>query len=876
MKVSWIVLLLLPLLSFNALAAQTIAEKKASLLHSSGSGDLSPALQQRLKTANSDLTAAYQAIQQLNSRALELYDIGAPEDDWGQLVDERNTFIARIADIEEEWRLLASEGGGAEEYALWSQPDATIGQLVADYGAQEYIYIIPNEVAGIKLSIDSSLPIPRAAWGEMLELLLRENGIGVKQLNPFLKQLYLVSQDKSTIILITNRRQELALLPAASRIAFVLTPQPAEVRRIWLFLDKFVNPVTTTLQQVGRDIIIVGQRSEVEELLKLYDFALANRGDKEFKVVPLGRVDAEEISNVLAAIFGQSEGRSKGPPPSSQQFNRPTPTPPPGQPPAKGGRPSSPPASSRGRPPLGGGSSSSQDSGSTGEENGLKVLILNKVVQALFLIGTREEIAKAEEIIHDVERRLGDARERVLWWYTVKYSQAEELAEVLSKIYSLMITTGTGSLKDSQKNEGDVTATATATAAPVRNGDGLGDLFAARVLEQNQFYAPGGDVINRRPLANREGDTDQTVNDRDNFIVDLKTGTIVMVVEADLIPKMKELLRKIDVPKKMVQIEVLLFETTLERGTDVGLNLLRIGKNASQTRGTSLDFDGDAPINGLNGFLRPFFPELAGITQFMISRKKHSGIPAYDLIYRFLISQHNVQINASPSVVTVNQTAAKIDINEEISINTGTTISATAPSTLERKFERKQYGTTIEVKPTIHMPELRESYEDRTDYITLETDILFQTFATSLRDTDQPDVISRHLTNEVRVADGQTVIIGGLRRKVNDDSKFSIPYLGEIPGLGKLFSYTELRTREQEMFLFITPKIISDAVDDFERIRHEEMCRRPGDIPCFLCHLVAAREYERNRALQGTLRILFGPEPDRCVEAPPWREYDGR
>lgn len=872
MKVSWILLLLMPLLGCKALSAQTIAEKKASLLHSTGSGDLSPALQQRLKTANRDLTAAYQAIQQLNRRALEFYDIGAPEDDWRQLVDERTTFIARIADIEEEWRLLASEGGGAEEYALWSQPDATIGQLVADYGAQEYIYIIPSEVAGIKLSIDSSLPIPRAVWGEMLELLLRENGIGVKQLNPFLKQLYLVSQDKSTIILITNRRQELALLPAASRIAFVLTPQPAEVRRIWLFLDKFVNPVTTTLQQVGRDIIIIGQRSEVEELLKLYDFALANRGDKEFKVVPLGRVDAEEISNVLAAIFGQSEGKGKGSQ-QSQQFNRPAP-PPSAQAPAKGGRPSSPPPSSRGRPPLGGGSS--QDS-STGEENGLKVLILNKVVQALFLIGTKEEIAKAEEIIHDVERRLGDARERVLWWYTVKYSQAEELAEVLSKIYSLMITTGTGSLKDSQKNEGDVNATASATvAAPVQNNDSLGDLFAARVLEQNQFYAPGGDVINRRPLANREWDMDQTVNDRDNFIVDLKTGTIVMVVEADLIPKIKELLRKIDVPKKMVQIEVLLFETTLERGTDVGLNLLRIGKNASNTRGTSLDFNGDAPINGFGDFLRPFFPELAGITQFMISRKKSSGIPAYDLIYRFLISQHNVQINASPSVVTVNQTAAKIDINEEISINTGTTISATAPSTLERKFERKQYGTTIEIRPTIHMPEVRETYEDRTDYITLETDILFQTFATSLRDTDQPDVISRHLTNEVRVADGQTVIIGGLRRKVNDDSKYSIPYLGEIPGLGKLFSYTELRTREQEMFLFITPKIISDAVDDFERIRHEEMCRRPGDIPSFLCHLVAARDYERNRALQGTLRILFGPEPDRCVEAPAWREYDGR
>jgi general secretion pathway protein D len=62
------------------------------------------------------------------------------------------------------------------------------------------------------------------------------------------------------------------------------------------------------------------------------------------------------------------------------------------------------------------------------------------------------------------------------------------------------------------------------------------------------------------------------------------------------------------------------------------------------------------------------------------------------------------------------------------------------------------------------------------------------------------------------------------------------------------------------------------------------MLRRPGDIPEFLCALVAAREIEKNLLFQGTLTMMFGRRPDRCVCAPttPFSscrvevEYDGR
>ena len=80
----------------------------------------------------------------------------------------------------------------------------------------------------------------------MLSILLTQNGIGYTQQNPFLRQLFLIKDNKTALKLITNKRQELELLPPDARVCFVLTPEPADVRRIWIFLEKFLNPNSTS------------------------------------------------------------------------------------------------------------------------------------------------------------------------------------------------------------------------------------------------------------------------------------------------------------------------------------------------------------------------------------------------------------------------------------------------------------------------------------------------------------------------------------------------------------------------------------------------------------------------------------------------------
>jgi general secretion pathway protein D len=335
----------------------------------------------------------------------------------------------------------------------------------------------------------------------------------------------------------------------------------------------------------------------------------------------------------------------------------------------------------------------------------------------------------------------------------------------------------------------------------------------------------------------------------------------------------------------MVQIETLLFEKVLNRENSYGLNLLKIGDAACNINRTGLSFNNIFPSCDFDA---PSLLANAGVTEFFISRKKSCNAPAFDLVYRFLLNQDDVQINSSPSLLTVNQTPATIAINEDISINTGVFEVETAKGvTLKDAFTRAQYGITISIKPTIHLNQSDDNDDDSRgegyDYVTLETDVTFDTIHGG--DPQQPNVTRRHISNQVQVPDGDTVILGGLRRKTSQDSREAVPFLGELPGIGKLFSINTMHDHSTEMFIFITPHIVKDPKEQLTCLRQELLCLRPGDIPYFLECVEEAFLFEKNRLMEGSMYILFGRprekyyisdccSPDNYGET--YSEYDGR
>lgn len=392
----------------NPLMAQSIAEKKANL--KAAGSDLDHETDRMLLQVNEEAQDIHAQIQRLYEAAFRLYQENASPDEYRALLDQINDQKQYLLRLENSWRDIAAKGNRVEGYGLWHAPETSLEQLVIDYGSQDYVYLIPPDVGSIKLSIASNLPIPRSSWNNMLEHILSQNGVGIRSVNPYLRQLYLIKQSNAHLRLITNNRCDLEALPSDARVSFVLSPEPAEVRRTYLFLDKFINPNNTVLQVLGRDILLIGQASDIQDLLKLCDFVATNRGDKEYRLIPVYKTCAEEMARILAAMFDQQMDDNMGPPMLQQGDPNQAPPPPPFR--------------------------------NVSDSNGLKIIVLNNLAQALFIVGTKEEIRKAEEIVCNVESQIGGAREKTAFWYTVKHSEPEELADVLYRIYLLMVNTG--------------------------------------------------------------------------------------------------------------------------------------------------------------------------------------------------------------------------------------------------------------------------------------------------------------------------------------------------------------------------------------------------------------------------------------------------
>ncbi|MEL7431246.1 MAG: secretin N-terminal domain-containing protein [Chlamydiota bacterium] len=438
-------------------------------------------------------------------------------------------------------------------------------------------------------------------------------------------------------------------------------------------------------------------------------------------------------------------------------------------------------------------------------------LIFISISQGLVLIGNEHAITRAETVLADLENQLEDPYEMTVYWYSCKHSNPEDIADVLSQVYESLLQTDGGKKPLTQA--------------------------------KNSTKKPG-----KKRFFSKETQTPQASQRalpiEGNFIVDPKTGAILMVIRKDQIPKIKALLQKIDVPKKMVQIDVLLVEKRTQDQKRSGINLLKIGSNAIRNAFYT-SFDGSKKGGGLLDFVFAHSQE----TSQPIFGNHRVGL---DLTYQFLMTQQDLKINANPSVLAVNQTPAVISIVEEISINNGAVIldaSSNNPRS-ERSFTRAQYGTVLKMTPTIHYSE-----EEEEGFITLVTDINFDTTQSS--SDNRPPVTKRSVKNEVTVADGETIILGGLRQTTSENTEEKIPFIGDIPGLGKLFSMTEKTEYNKEMFIFITPKIVKHPVKDLRKIRSEELKKRAGDLPEFLTKVSEAKDREKKKLFSTTMDRLF-------------------
>jgi type IV pilus assembly protein PilQ len=160
-------------------------------------------------------------------------------------------------------------------------------------------------------------------------------------------------------------------------------------------------------------------------------------------------------------------------------------------------------------------------------------------------------------------------------------------------------------------------------------------------------------------------------------------------------------------------------------------------------------------------------------------------------------------VQAEPTITTLDNRPAEILVGDRVPIRVVDVSSATAgantPARATVRFE--QTGINLKVTPhvTANRQVLMEVHAERSSVKPASVDIGF-TFQTQQAD------------NQILVNDGETAVIGGLTVTEVTVTKSGIPFLVDLPILGKLFGFSSEQEERRDLLILITPHIIDDLV----------------------------------------------------------------
>ena len=289
--------------------------------------------------------------------------------------------------------------------------------------------------------------------------------------------------------------------------------------------------------------------------------------------------------------------------------------------------------------------------------------------------------------------------------------------------------------------------------------------------------------------------------------VDERTNVLVVKDTADVIGNVKRMLDILDIPVKQVVIEARM--VTIDDGFDEALGVrwgvTKTDGHGNGTSGTIEGNDGAGNNDGSSTITRPGVEDrlnvnlpvtnAAGTLAFQVARLANGTL--LDLELSALEKESKAEIIASPRVTTANQKPALIEQGTEIPYVESSSSGATSVTF-------KKAVLSLKVTPQI-TPDNRVILD-----LTVTQDTKGETVPTGTGDA--VSINAQSITTQVLVNNGETVVLGGIYQQTIKNDVSKVPLLGDIPGLGYLFKKTTSENKKRELLIFVTPRIVTDAL----------------------------------------------------------------
>ncbi|WP_434607817.1 type IV pilus secretin PilQ [Pseudomonas sp. R1-7] len=284
-------------------------------------------------------------------------------------------------------------------------------------------------------------------------------------------------------------------------------------------------------------------------------------------------------------------------------------------------------------------------------------------------------------------------------------------------------------------------------------------------------------------------------DERGTITVDERTNNIIAYQTQDRLDELRRIVAQLDIPVRQVMIEARIVEANVDYDKSLGVRWGGSIQNKGNWNSSGVT-TGDSTTIGTPGSTstnQPFVDLGASGNTSGIGIAFITDNVLLDLELTAMEKTGNGEIVSQPKVVTSDKETAKILKGTEIPYQEASSSGATSVSF-------KEASLSLEVTPQI-TPDNRIIMEvkvtkDEPDYLNKVQDV--------------PPIKKNEVNAKVLVNDGETIVIGGVFSNTQSKVVDKVPFLGDVPYLGRLFRRDVVSEKKSELLVFLTPRIMNN------------------------------------------------------------------
>ncbi|MCG9790484.1 type II secretion system secretin GspD [Vibrio mediterranei] len=299
------------------------------------------------------------------------------------------------------------------------------------------------------------------------------------------------------------------------------------------------------------------------------------------------------------------------------------------------------------------------------------------------------------------------------------------------------------------------------------------------------------------------------------------TNALVITAPPDIMKALLEIIKQLDIRRAQVLIEALIVELADVDGANLGVqwgnassgsvvqfsntgasigNVMVGMEEAKDKTTTETRYDSQGNPYNVETKTSGDYTKLASALSGVQGAAVGIALGDWTALITAVSSTSNSNILSSPSITVMDNGEASFIVGEEVPVLTGSTAGSNNSNPFQT-VDRKEVGIKLKVVPQIN--------EGNSVQLNIEQEVSNVLGANGAVDVR---FAKRQLNTSVMIQDGQMLVLGGLIDERAAESESKVPFLGDIPYLGRLFTSTSTTVEKKNLMVFIKPTIIRDGM----------------------------------------------------------------